>query len=49
MVNNCWNTLEKQEIIESPRFTKINADSHYQLSNLKVFQHINTEQIKESL
>lgn len=46
VVNNCWNTLEKQEIIESPRFTKINADSHYQLSNLKVFQHINTEQIQ---
>ncbi|EOZ4983678.1 TPA: hypothetical protein ACXIB4_000760 [Proteus mirabilis] len=46
VVNNCWNTLEKQEIIESPRFTKINADNHYQLSNLKVFQHINTEQIQ---
>ncbi|WP_099074824.1 MARTX multifunctional-autoprocessing repeats-in-toxin holotoxin RtxA [Proteus alimentorum] len=45
-VNKCWNTLEKQEIIESPRFTKIRVDSNYQLSDLKVFQHIQSQNLE---
>ena len=45
-VNKCWNTLEKQEIIESPRFTKIRVDSNYQLSDLKVLQHIQSQNLE---
>lgn len=48
VVNDCWNTLEKQEIIESPRFKKISTDSHYQLSDLKLLQHIQSKDLESN-
>lgn len=39
MVNDCWNKLETQDIVESHRFTKISTNSDYQLSDLKIALH----------